>query len=49
VKQCDLLLVLKEGRLVEATNDFRKAIAALADTTKEESWPTDTVADVVAT
>ncbi len=47
VKQCDMLLVLKAGRLVAVTEDFRKAIAALGETTKTESWPTDTVADVV--
>ena len=49
VKQCDMLLVLKEGKLAAVTENFREAISALAETTKTETWPTDTVADVVAT
>ena len=49
VKQCDLLLVLKAGKLVMVTEDFRKATAALTDTPREKTWPTDTVADFVTT
>jgi ATP-binding cassette, subfamily B, bacterial len=37
VKQCDLVLVLKQGKLVEITRDFAKATAALAAPGSQES------------
>jgi ATP-binding cassette subfamily B protein len=36
VRQCDLILVLKQGKLVEVTTDFEKAKAALADAVPHE-------------
>lgn len=37
VKQCDLILVLKQGKLVEITPDFERATAALAAQDSHES------------
>jgi ATP-binding cassette subfamily B protein len=41
VKQCDAVLVLKQGKLVEMTSDFEKATAALAATDPQEGAQED--------